>query len=280
MQRTVGRSPKVAHDPGLVLEVTADDIERAFQPLVEVRMLPLRFVDVREVLQVGDDLAYPRQTLGRLPEQVGNVLAQEFDFAVLTRLLGCAPRRVVGSQSGDGRRVGIGDVEQLADVVLERTEVGADEADRVVDLVRDAGGQLADGRHLLRLQQLTLRPLDGFQCLLQCRLFVQQFGVGALQLVRTFGDLLFETGIEFAETGLRRVQLVVDLHQGAVALRDDREEVDQGPGKHGLCRLAAALATQLDCFRRAVLVGNQSQLARQVLVFDENVEGQPTGEKA
>ena len=50
--------------------------------------------------------------------------------------------------------------EQGADIALQRTHVGVDEADRVIDFMRDAGRQLADGRHLFRLQQLVVRFLQ------------------------------------------------------------------------------------------------------------------------
>ena len=42
--------------------------------------------------------------------------------------------------------------------VLERGDAGADGGERIVDLVHDAGGELADGGELLALQDLLLRP--------------------------------------------------------------------------------------------------------------------------
>lgn len=56
---------------------------------------------------------------------------------------------------------------QLIHVLGQAAQVGADEADRIVDFVRHPGGQLADGGHFLRLQQLLPGALHFGQCLLQ-----------------------------------------------------------------------------------------------------------------
>ena len=57
-------------------------------------------------------------------------------------------------------------LEQFADVILrarvqafglEQLRVAQDRGQRIVQFVRDAGNQLADGRHLFALQQLFLR---------------------------------------------------------------------------------------------------------------------------
>src|SRR5690606_24064440 len=55
-----------------------------------------------------------------------------------------------------GALVGVDQGEQAVQVFLQAAQVGVDVADRVVDLVRDAGGELADGSQLLGLQQLGL----------------------------------------------------------------------------------------------------------------------------
>jgi hypothetical protein len=62
-------------------------------------------------------------------------------------------------------------VEQAAHPRAQRVEVRADEADRIVDLVRDAGRELADRRELFRLQQLHVvleraqqRRCSSFSC--------------------------------------------------------------------------------------------------------------------
>jgi hypothetical protein len=41
---------------------------------------------------------------------------------------------------------------------LQGAKIGKHETDGVIDFVRDAGGELPDGREFFRLQQLFLRP--------------------------------------------------------------------------------------------------------------------------
>ncbi len=53
--------------------------------------------------------------------------------------------------------------------MLQGIQVRIDESDRVVDLVRDSGGQLTDRRHLFGLQQLVLSFLEPMIGLLQAR---------------------------------------------------------------------------------------------------------------
>src|SRR5690606_22140597 len=55
-----------------------------------------------------------------------------------------------------GALVGVDQGEQAVQVFLQAAQVGVHVADRVVDLVGHAGGQLADGGQLLGLQQLGL----------------------------------------------------------------------------------------------------------------------------
>ena len=49
---------------------------------------------------------------------------------------------------------------QLRQIALRRRQVAAHEADRIVDLVRDAGGELADRGQFFRLIELALAFVD------------------------------------------------------------------------------------------------------------------------
>lgn len=71
--------------------------------------------------------------------------------------------------------IGFDQREQAAQVFLQAAEIGVHVTDRIVDFVRHAGGQLADGGHLFRLQQLVLRAV-------QTQIGLAQFGMALLQL--------------------------------------------------------------------------------------------------
>ena len=63
-------------------------------------------------------------------------------------------RRSLATSSGGTR------VDAVAQLLLDQLRVADDAGERVVQLVRDAGNELADGRQLLRLDQLRLRRLQ------------------------------------------------------------------------------------------------------------------------
>src|SRR5688572_2995443 len=52
------------------------------------------------------------------------------------------------------------DLAKLLQIAAQRRNVGPYEVDRVVDLVRDAGGELAERGHLFRLHELGLCSLE------------------------------------------------------------------------------------------------------------------------
>ena len=97
--------------------------------------------------------------------------------------------------------------------MFERTQVGIDEADRVVDFVGDAGGQLADRRHLLGLQQLLLCFLDLVQQRGQLGLLAFQLSVGLFEGAGPFGDQGFQLFLMFEELFFRVVPFA-DVLQG------------------------------------------------------------------
>ena len=61
------------------------------------------------------------------------------------------------------------------EVALERVDIGVDEADRVVQLVRDAGDEAAEARHLLLLDEPVLRLLQLDMRLVQRLIGAPQF---------------------------------------------------------------------------------------------------------
>ncbi|MEF8722027.1 MAG: hypothetical protein V5B30_05300 [Candidatus Accumulibacter delftensis] len=56
--------------------------------------------------------------------------------------------------------IGSIDGQQIFDVLGKSTEIGIDEADRVVELVRNTRRELADRRHLFRLQELQMSVFE------------------------------------------------------------------------------------------------------------------------
>ncbi|MCY1451250.1 hypothetical protein D9M71_681060 [compost metagenome] len=109
-------------------------------------------LDMGEVLERADDALDPVDAIFRLVDQCFHVAA---DVVVLQVALELAQLVQIG-----GAIHRIGDLQQGADVAVEGLKVGKYVADGVVDLVRHPGGQLANGRQLLRLQQLAV---GGFQ---------------------------------------------------------------------------------------------------------------------
>ena len=54
----------------------------------------------------------------------------------------------------------LGEAGVVLDPALHQLGVGQDAGQRIVDLVRDHGGHLADGRHLLHVQHVLMRLLQ------------------------------------------------------------------------------------------------------------------------
>ena len=192
----------------LVLQLCPDDIERALQPFVDIGVLPFGFVDMGELLQVLDNLLHSRQAVLRFLEQGPHIFTQEveigFGLGCLDRVRCCRRRELL---------IGVDDDKQLFDVALQGAEVGIDEADRIVDLMGDARCQLADGRHLFRLQQLVLRFFHLLQQCLQLLLFLCQLAIGFYQLLRARGNLFFQVQVCFRQVLVGRRENAVELVQ-------------------------------------------------------------------
>ena len=151
----------IAHDVGLVLEFVVDDVERAFQARTEIDHAPLVAGRAREIAQVLHDAPHAQRAVDRFVDQRLDLAAHVVQVRRAARRRQRVARgRVELRQRGFMR----GDhVEQTAHPRLQRVEVRTDEADRIVDLVRDTGRELADRRELFRLQQLHVGFLEHMQ---------------------------------------------------------------------------------------------------------------------
>jgi len=117
-------------------------------------------VDARELLEVLDDLAHPREAFLRLAHQQRDVLLQVVEFDPCTQC-----RQPVRDAAAGQRRFGlfvrVEHLEHALEIGLQRAEIREDIADRVVDLVRHAGGELPDRGQAFGLQQLILGAAQG-----------------------------------------------------------------------------------------------------------------------
>ncbi|MCY1419005.1 hypothetical protein D9M71_345800 [compost metagenome] len=111
---------------------------------------------------------------------------------------------------------GVDDAQQVVDVAAEGLEVGEDVTDGVVDLVGDAGGELADGGELFRLLQLGIGLFQLVDQLLLLQLLVaqgvegcRQLPVGASELggvVEQQAEAAFIPAVERKEQGALQAQ--------------------------------------------------------------------------
>ena len=150
-----------ASDARLVLDFVPHDVERAVEASVQIDDLP-RFVGTaaRKVAQILHDALDPHQPVARFGEQRHDVAAQEIEVlgrAERARRCECRRQRRQRPLAFD---VAIQQLANLLDIRLERREIRENEGDRVVDLVRDARGNLSDRCELLRLDHLVLRVLE------------------------------------------------------------------------------------------------------------------------
>ena len=110
----------------MVGQVFLHQLERLAQQIVQIDRLQLGAAVARKLQQVGDDF------LGAGDFFLGN-LEVFTDFGLVR-------------------------IDNLAQIV-DRVQ---DNAQRIPNLVRDAGRQLTDRRHLFRLDELALQPFMGF----------------------------------------------------------------------------------------------------------------------
>ena len=170
-QRQLGK-PALQGD--LVLELVPDDVDRRFQPGVQVDPAPgLAAAGIGKVLQVTHDPGHPLDPLARFGQQLRQVAGDEVDVQTGADLLDLRQQllRIGGMQR---TFVGLDHGEQAAQVLLQAAQVGMHVADRVVDLMRHTGSQLADGGHFFRLQQLFLGTVQAQIGLAQLGMPLQQ----------------------------------------------------------------------------------------------------------
>ena len=103
--------------------------------------------------------------------------------------------------------------------LLEQREAAQHRHQQVVEIVRNAAGQLADGIHFLRLEQLRQRGFALARALFDAMF---EFLVEALQLGGALRDALFQLGIEALQLARLAIQIDEHFHLGAQQLRHDR----------------------------------------------------------
>ena len=192
---------------------------------------------VGEVLEVAHDRGDPLDALARLRHQLRQVAGDEVDVVARAHLLDLGQHRLRVRQA-QRALVDLDQREQAVQVFLQRAQVGVHVADGVVDLVRDAGRELADGGHLLRLHQLFLRTGQAHQGLPQLRVAALQLLLARMrfadvvedhQAVSTAG-IVVEVGAHLQHQAVVQAQVAVPAAIGAC--RSDRIRRQQ-PGKRG-----------------------------------------------
>ncbi|MNY17782.1 hypothetical protein D3C86_1511220 [compost metagenome] len=133
---------------GLVLELVIDHVEGGVEAAMQVGEAEFILFEMGKILERGDDLLDPLDAILGFTDQCLDIVA---DVVVLQAALelaqlveaGCAIHRV-------------DDAQQVMDVAGEGLQVGEHIADRVVDLMRHASGELADGGEFFRLHELGI----------------------------------------------------------------------------------------------------------------------------
>ena len=144
------------------------EVQRLIDQGVEIDLATLARDPARMLQHRFDDVVGALAVLGDLVEIAG----QHLD-----RLVDLGARVLV--ERGDARR---GALLQLVEQLDRQPGEVVDEIERVLDLVRDAGGQLAERGHLLGLDQARLHRLQFGKRLLGGVAGGADFGFGALAL--------------------------------------------------------------------------------------------------
>ena len=142
---------------GLVFELVPHDIERALQTLMQIGDLPFSLVHMGKGFQVENDFLDAIQPFFRFRQEIAQILTQISEVHFLLERSQCQQLRRITGEAGIELLAGIEQGQQVVHVTPESADIGSHITDRIVDLVRHAGGELADGSHFLRLQQLLLR---------------------------------------------------------------------------------------------------------------------------
>ena len=157
------------------------EVERLLDQRVEVDLAALAAAAARMLQHALDDAVGAPAVLGDLFEIAGQHPDDFVDIGAF-----------VFSQPGDGRRRGLLQLVEQFD--REPGEI-VDEVERVLDLVGDAGGQLAERGHLLGLDQ----PVLGAAQISECRL---GGGVRPARFLAARGEFLEQPRVLDREHGL------------------------------------------------------------------------------
>ena len=209
----IGNVAIFAHHVGLVLDFVIHDIERGIDALAQVGPDPLLVrIRARKILQVLHDAAHARNAFLRLAHQQRYVGAQEVQVDLFAQ--GAQARRHHGVGHGRlGFLVGVEHGKQIVQVAFQGAEIRKYIADGIVDLVRHAGGQLADRGQLFRLQQLLLGQRQLAVQFRQGQVTLAQFQIGDLALADIVGQALVHVGQLGRALGHQMFQVVVRLAQ-------------------------------------------------------------------
>ena len=184
------------------------EIERLLDQRIEIDVLALAAAAARMQQHALDDAVGPAPVLGNLGQVAVQRREQIVDFGERCRLQRCHRR--------------IQCLPQLVQQLLREAGEIVDEVQRVLDLVRDACGQLAKRRHLLGVHQVGLRGLQ-----LAIRVLHRPAGFG--------GGIAGRFQLSFAL--LRRGDIRPDRHRSAFA---GPEFADAKPSSVGEVHLAGA----------------------------------------
>jgi len=177
----------------MILQLVPADVHRALEPLVDVCRCLVVLLGTRERSEVRHYSLDPLGSVDRLTDERLYVVYHELNFVILgpgvefmRQLL--SRGNVTLLQALLHAQASSRKLPDVHHVVAQRIHIGVNETDGVVDLVRHPCGQLADGSHLLGLEQLAVR-------LLQFAVVLFRPGVGCFQVACP----LLGLGVERAE---------------------------------------------------------------------------------
>ena len=239
-------------DLGHILPFAAGDGDRGCDDLADVHRDLVDARRMREGLHRADDACDVFQPLLRLGERVRDLPAQVVELGAAQGGVEVRQQRgvgVAGTQGGDHRDAAIGQRQQRGGGHVDEAHVVGHVLRRGVDLVRDAGGQLADRFHLLRLQELRLRLSQLAQRFLQRLSFLLQFAGLAGDHVGQ-ADVLFEQRerrvahafVLLGEAPLQRVYRLVARDQLVFQFVQARLDVGLRQGGHVYPPIATAVS--------------------------------------
>ena len=216
-------------DRRFVLDDVLRDDQRLVEAGVDVEARDRRAVEAAEVLQALRHLRQLAKSRDAVAREVLNFLDRGFELVVAEYDLHVA-------QGADELGLILGAIREVFRLDRERADAGRDEIaqrlepfadelgvvgeiqERRVDLVTDAGDELAERRHLLRLHELHLRLFE-----------VRE---RSAQLLGTGADALLERFVEHREVGVGGVDLAIAAVQAQRDETDGEQQHDRIDGEH------------------------------------------------